>query len=485
MRWVAAALCALSPAAVDPPAPADVEAFPAYLWRLEHRDRPLPDALLAAAGGSHVERDGDAAWLVAAGAPFYVGHGPGRDDLHLERDALGVARVRAEFAATRDAAALVRTPCLSDPATRARLATTLAASLAPPDRARADFVSLGDEVSVTPWGDPLDLCRGPHCDAAFEAWLAAGEGARYGLGPGATRPPTDALLAAPDARRLGAWLAARAFQRAVLTDALTALAAAAREARPGLPVGLLGLVGETAYGGVDLEGVAGHVDVLEPYPVADAVERCASLRALGAGPRTVLATLFLGEHDAASLAARLAAFVDSPVDGVVVWCDRDLAERPGLASALAGGLEALRADRAAHPDRDRDPHGVALLHSDDSLAHAFLRDARADRTSWTARLAGHQERHGHHERRRRELLAELRAAGQRPGAVAVERIDAGVTARFPRLVALDLTVVSDDELARLDAHVAAGGELTVRGPFAALRPDGTRRPRADVPARLR
>ncbi|QDU67277.1 hypothetical protein [Engelhardtia mirabilis] len=465
-----------SPIEVPPP----VDAFPAYLWRLDHRDEPLPQQLLNATGGSHVERAGTAAWLVERGAPFYVGHGPGRNTLHPERDSLEVRFPLARFGATRDEGELVRTPCLSDPQTRADLRAALAASLAPDDRVAADFVSLGDEVSITPYGDPIDFCHSAHCDAAFQRWIAGGGGERYGLSPGARRCSTDALLSSPTPRKLGAWLGGRAFQRAVLSDLLLELAEHSRALRPGLAVGVLGLVGETAFGGVDLEAVAAALEVLEPYRVADAVERCASLRALGRGPATILETIFLDQQDPDSLRAHLRGLVGAPVDGVVVWCDRDLTSAPELRVVLEQELTSLRRARAAQPERDRDPRGVALLHSDDSLAHAFLREARGDRLGWTRRLAGLQEREGHHEVRRREALEQLRQAGEHPGSIPLDAVDGALVARFGRLVAVDLTVVSDAELDRLRAFVAAGGELEVRGPFAELRPDGTRRARSET-----
>lgn len=449
--------------------------FPAYLWRLEHQGRPLPERLLDLGLGANVERAEDAAWLVERDAPFYVGHAPGRNALHLDRDRLEVALERSAFTASRDVRASVRVPCLSDPDTLAGLLEQLEQSVSAPHRDRADFISLGDEVSITPWGDPAETCRHPACDRAFERWVVAGGGARYGVAPGAVRPATDALLSSPSPDRFGAWLAARAFQRQVLTDVLVSLAQRSRELRPEVPVGLLGAIGETAFGGVDLEGLGPHVQVLEPYRVADAVERCATLRALGRGPTTVLRTVFLDQLDPPGLAAELEGLLDAPVDGVVLWSDRVLAASDALTGALATGLERLRSDRGARPHRDRDPRGVAVIHSDDSLAHAFLREARGDRLSWIERLAGHQERHGSHESRRRELFDELRSNGANPGAVAIELVGSDLVERFPRLITLDLTVVSDGELAQLEVYRAAGGTLEHRGPFASHRPDGSAR----------
>ncbi|MEO0650885.1 MAG: hypothetical protein AAFZ65_09410 [Planctomycetota bacterium] len=457
----------------------EFDAFPAYLWRTEHLGRPLPAELLALTGGTDIPREDSAAWVLDGGGRFYLRHAPGRNALHLDREAPAQAEQLEDWRARRDPRALARRPCLSDPETAESLLAQLERSLALSDRGAADFVALGDEVSVTPWGDPLDLCRSPHCDAAWEAWLAE-EGARYGLAEGTSRPTTDAVLQHPTGARLAAWLAARAFQREVLASLLERLAERVEALRPGARIALLGLIGETAHGGVDLERVAPFLDVAEPYAVGDARERLATMRVLDGRPKTLLATVFLDRDPTpAQLAEQLAAYADSSVDGVVVWSDRELGARTELKAPLAAGLRALR--RGPRP-ADRDPRGSAWLASDDSLAHSWLRDARADGPAWWRRFAGYQERHGQFERRRRAWFEAARKRGEHPGAVDVGRVGLDLLPRFESLNASGLSVLSDEELAALDRYVQAGGQILVEPPFATLRPDGSRRAAGALPA---
>jgi hypothetical protein len=461
--------------------PAAFDAFPAYLYRLDGERGAGDEAALAVCGGTQLPGEADAAWVASLGLRHFLWQAAGRDALHLDRDSAGWTVALERWRETRDRNDLVREPCLADPATAAELEAKLERSLAPAARGGADFVALGDEIGLTPYGDPLDVCACEHCERHFQGWLEQA-GARYGLAPGDRRVGTDSLLSAADGALLGRWLATRAHGRALVAETVQRLAQRCAELRPGVPPAVLGLIGETAFGGVDLEALGTAVPVVEPYAVADAVERLATLRARGAGPRRLLATLFLDRPTSPDqLLAELRRLGSGPVDGIVVWSDRELATRPELLAALDAGLRELRAARGATPGLDRDPRGVAWLASDDNLALAFLRDARSSRGSWWRRLAGWQEQRGTMERARREWFAAARARGEDPGAISLEQVDGDLWPRFTRLVAVDLRVVADAELAGLQRFVDRGGTVELRGTFADLRPDGSKRPAAALP----
>ena len=452
--------------------------FPAWVWRQEHLGQPLPAELLEPFGGTEIPREASSDWVVEAGAHFYVRHAPGRDALHLDRDTPSFAAGQALWLRERDPRTLARSPCLSNPAVIAELRTRLERSLSVPGRELADFVALGDEVGITPWGDPLDLCRSEHCEKAWRSWRAD-NGSRFGLTPTSERPSTDEVLLDPTPELWATWLAARAFQREVLSTCLLELTQRARAVQPDVPVALLGLIGETAFGGVDLEPLLATVDVFEPYPVADALERVATARALTGRPHTILATVFVETLEVETVSSEIERLAGGPIDGVVLWSDRALSDDSGVKDALGASLTAVRERRRA---ADRDPRGVAWIASDDSLAHAWLGDARQARHDWWRLLAGHQERHGTYEKARTGWFEEQRAKGNSPGSIDISNVGAEVWPRFRKLAAIGLTVVTDDELEGLSAFVEAGGTIEVREPFATLRPDGSTRPRATRPA---
>ena len=262
--------------AVWPQAAPDVEpdpwdGFPVFVWRQRHSGRPLPEELVAPFGGTNVERDDEAGWARERGVRFYVGHAPGRNALHLDGGADWVERIDG-WIETRDEALLVRAPCLTDPDTRERLFANLERSLAARAGDHGLFLSLGDEIGLTPGGNPLDLCRSPTCEAAWRTYATE-------HGWPARSPTTDEVrvaLGEDDFTRLGPWLARRRFHREVLAALVGELAARARRLAPGTPVGLLGISGATAFGGVPVDPAP--VDVVEVYPLVEQRHRLATLR---------------------------------------------------------------------------------------------------------------------------------------------------------------------------------------------------------------
>ena len=204
--------------------------FHAFVWRSAWAGAEPPAALVAPLGGVNIERDEPAEWLAPNGWDFYVGHAPGRNDLYLTRDDPRWAERAAEWYERRDPALLERDPCLSDPATRMRLFDTLDLTIA---ARSADFglgLSLGDEVGLTPWGSPSDVCRSEHCEELWEAWCA-----RRGLEPGPA-PLTDAARVALEEDELGTvarWLARSRFHQDNVLALLAALSQHAAAATHG------------------------------------------------------------------------------------------------------------------------------------------------------------------------------------------------------------------------------------------------------------
>jgi len=452
------------------------DAFPAFVWRLDHDGMAPPKALLAPFGGTNVEGDEEAAWAFEQGLDVYVGRAAGWSELHLRREFSWYDALWTRWYEERDATLCVREPCLTDPATRARLFEHVEQTFAARDGRHGLFALLGDEVGLTPWGDPFDLCTSPTCRAAWRAYLEQ-HPLDPGLKSGAHRlPETDAVrLAFVDGNtaQLGAWLARRRFHQDVVLELLRDLATEARRRAPETELGLAGLVGRTAFGGVAFEELLDVLDVLEPYPVSDARELAFTLRT----SERILTTVFAHglEHATddrvrASIAAGSAWQVWEHWlrggDGVVLWSDRELARSTILHERLARAVADVRALRATLPHWRPTPSGIAVLHDGDSVALAWLRDALLDGPTWPRRFQGHQEEHGTRERELRAWLRLAEDVGLLPGALPLERVQPETAARFPVLIANHLSVLDETDRARLARFVEAGGTLLVSGPFA-------------------
>ncbi len=428
------------------------DSFPVFVWRQDYRGRALPHELAQPFGGTNVDR-GEAAPCDPP-LSFFVGHAPGRDDLHLRRTDSYLERFELWYA-TRDPRLLVREPCLLAEDTRARLFETLERSLGARDGNHGLGIALGDEVSLTPWGDPSDVCCCARCEAAWSAWSDERGYARRA-------PTTDAVrrsFADGDWSELGAWLARREFHQEGLTGLLEELAAATRTLAPGAPIGLLGMAGRSTFGGVAVERVLPFLDFVEVYPVDDARELFAALRT----DERSLATVFpeAGGPDASAWLAW--EHVLRGGDGLVLWSDRTLAADPALRARLAGAVVDLRAVRGRVGAFRPAVRGAAVVHSPASMALAWLRDALLDGPTWPRRLAGYQREHGTRERSLRAWLRLLEDAGALPGALPVDAIDAETVERFPLLVLAHVEVLSASHVEALERYLAAGGSVVVEG----------------------
>jgi hypothetical protein len=443
---------------------AGARAFEAYAWR----SAPEPEgarAVWAALGGVLVQRGEERASLRAAGLAVALFNGAGRDDLHLDRERPGFAEHWQRWYDTRDPALLVREPCLTDPATLERLASILEASLAAPGLESLDWLSLGDEVGLTPHGAPSDVCWSATCRAAWQRFLAGrseltdAERSAWAEPAASSTDRARAALAEGDFGALHPWLLRRQFQAAVVEGVLAGLVRQARARAPKLPLALLGMGAQSAFGTPRIErGLAGF-EVLEAYRESDARELLLTLR--GADSR-VLLTVF-----PTAAAPELAAWsiwehALRGGDGVVVWSDSDLAAAPELSARVTATLSAVRSLRA-QPGAAFAPRGVALVHDFESLCLDWLRDALLDGPTWPRRLSSHQLAHGTWESSAAGWLRLASDCGQAPGAVPLENVEAATAARFGVLVLSELSVLDEADFARLEDYVAAGGRLLVSG----------------------
>lgn len=78
---------------------------------------------------------------------------------------------RELYARTKDKKFLERTPCLDDPAVLKDLYDRVYASAKEKAPFNMDYYFVGDEGSLTSYGDEYDYCWGPHSLAGFREWL--------------------------------------------------------------------------------------------------------------------------------------------------------------------------------------------------------------------------------------------------------------------------------------------------------------------------
>jgi hypothetical protein len=245
-----------------------------------------------------------------------------------------------------------------------------------------------------------------------------------------------------------------------MQERLLDLSARAATLRAGLPRGLLGMIGRTAFGGVELERVLPGLEFAECYRVSDARELLFTLRAPN---QRVVQTLFYdSRHPATPVWYAWESWMRG-VDGFVIWSNRELEKHESYAANLERTVLRLRELKLALPEFRPQPRGVALVNDPNSIAFGWLLDAQLDGPTWPRRLQGWQENKGSRERSLRAWLRVLEDCGAMPGALPLAQVGAETVRRFPLLVLNHLRVLDSAQFARLLQYLEAGGTLAVRG----------------------
>lgn len=453
------------------------ERFPVFVWTTSAK----PVELVREFGGASVQRTADTAWLDEHELDWYVFNAAGRDDLHLERENQRYAERWQRWYDTRDPKLLVREPCTSDPAVRERLFALLDESLAARGGRTGLGVSLGDEIGLTPGGAPLDLCQCQHCEREWSEFKAA-----RGLAQDVKLADitTDATLSALDDGKtaaIGPWLLRREFHAQQWTDLVAELARRVRGKRPSTPIGLLGLSAQSAFGSLAIERVLPSLDFIECYRVGNARELAFTLRR---PKQRVVLTIFDDPRGPDFVAWQAWEHWMRGGDGLVIWSEKELVNKPALRERLARAVRDIRSVQAKVGRFLPQPQGVAVVHSQASVAASWLRDAEDDGKTWPRRYSSFQEEHGALETSRKRWFEFLEDLGTIPGALPLEHVDANTAQRFPLLVLDSLHVLDDQDFERLTRYTAAGGTLCVHGALGSTDSTGSRPTRPRL-ARLR
>ena len=173
-------------------------------------------------------------------------------------EALGYLTKKELYKRTGDTKFLRRTPSFSDPAFMEALADITRATARNKARYQMDYYFVGDEGSLTSYGDPVDFDWDPHALADFRRWLEGEYGTLGALNRewksnfkswGEVIPFTT-----EQARKTGnfaPWADHRTFMEAAFARAYQRVRDAVTEADPGARIALSGTQETNAYNGAD------------------------------------------------------------------------------------------------------------------------------------------------------------------------------------------------------------------------------------------
>ncbi|MHC4379041.1 MAG: hypothetical protein ACYS26_20780, partial [Planctomycetota bacterium] len=404
--------------------------------------------------------------VVAGDLRAYLGHAPGRAPLYLERE---------QVAAARDADGRLgpRPGALFDLQTWTDLRELALdhAGRSAAERGAWDFVSLGDELSFAPWGDPLEFAPNPAMQASFDRWRRDRGRSTWPL----ERATWRRALSTAAPADLAAFVDRRRFEREWFTARVGQLAEELRAQGVG-DLGVLGLYGSPPFGGLAIDALiapasGSPLEVSEPYPEGLARRRVASVPPAG---HRWLTTLFLDAEDPLrDPCVELWRTWAEGCDGYVIWNADRVRPPTARSKALLAELEALRALSGAGRWEWTGPEQVALLVDDDQLAFEWLAEARRRPAEGERRLGGWYEEHGRGPRLRRAWITALERIGLQPGVLRPEGLRSAPG--FVHLLAIEQTWLGASQATAVEQHLAAGGHLWLRGALGALDEGGLRR----------
>lgn len=464
-------------------APVTNAGFQWILWT-DSGATPERYAAIRALGFSGVPlaRGADPAPVVAAGLGYYLDQPLGKGVLEL-RDPQWQP-VREAYERTRDPAVLLRPGCLLQPGKLAEWSAAVAAEVRRVRGPGLRFIALADEASATRHDAPLDTCYCDPCLEAFRAWAQQRyqQLDRYNEAMG-TRHATWAEVAPLTTdqvrrRELGDTVLPRQLQpfaahrnavAAQYASTLAALAAAARAAAPGVPVGCTGVPVPAAFGGNEPARLAAAFGVVEPYPAGGNLELWQSCRAPGSQLWTTLFAPDPGSPAAALpldgwLRARCVEIAKDGMAGAVVWNDAAVLAADGSRSAYGAALQQVAASLAQELDACAGavpvPPACWLVESQPSVQAWWMLDSARDGMTWPRRLASHEGRHSTSQAARAGWSRLLQDLGLQPHFVVAEGLAERLLQERPRCLILPAVIALDDRVVQaIVNYVRDGGTL--------------------------
>lgn len=438
--------------------------------------------------------DADASAFVKAGMPYYVENIVGKGlCLKYNSPVTNWSAFVNGWMKTRDEASLVRPYSLDDPEWNAWAQGRMRSVLRGHKANAPVLADIRDELSTTISANPFDYDFSPQSLAGFRVWLKtqyAGLAelnhewetdfpswedvrpfttdqikARMVTGERLPQKPPDwskvkqvrfdpvGAAKHPTNWNFSPWCDFRSYMDTSLARALSGLRKAAREADPGLPVGIEGTQMPHAFGGYDLWQLSQSVDWMEPYDVANAREILGSFM-----PRAPFVTTVF-EKDTEHAMRRLWHLLLLGDQGCVVWWSEDCVDLSKddcpltpKARALAPALKEMTSPLARlfmKAERESDP--IAIHYSQASIQCAWLLESAADGQSWPRRFSSYESGHNRHAAVRNGWLKLLQDAGYSPRFVSSEQIEDGELERgwFQALVLPDSLALSGGEYERI------------------------------------
>lgn len=427
-------------------------------------------------------RGADPAPVVAAGLGYYLDQPLGKGVLELRDEQW--QPVREAYERTRDPAVLLRPGCLQQPGKLLEWSDALAAEVRRVAGPGLRFIALADEASATRHDAPLDTCHCPACLAAFRRWAqqryrkleAYNElmGTRCGSWEEVVPMTTDQVRR----RELGDTVLPRQLQpfaahRRIVAEqyaaALAVLAAAARAAAPGVPVGCTGVPVPAAFGGNEPARLAAVMGIVEPYPAGGNLELWRSLRAPGT---QLFTTLFAPKPDSPEallplesyLRARCVEMAKDGMAGAVVWNDAAVFAEDGSRSAFGVAWQRAAASLATELDACAGavpvPPSCWLVESQPAVQAWWMLDSARDGMTWPRRLASYEGKHSTSQAARAGWSRLLQDLGLQPHFVAAEGLAERLLQERPRCLILPAAIALDDVVVQaISNYVRDGGTL--------------------------
>ncbi len=380
----------------------------AYLWMLEP---PRKDTRLLAAfrqlGITSVNVSGlaDSTWEGENSLPFYVGFVAPKKVLQIPRREWEATRATADK--HRHLQGSIRPHCLHDPTTLKTVLSHIDAVLQKSVPNRPVALSLGDEISLTLRGAPLDVCWSPEVEERFRSFAirkyGSWEGARQHWG--AEEGDSSCFLTAEIRQRefirsparwnFSPWSDRRDFMDQTMADLLRTLVSRVSRKAPLVPCGITGLGAPDVFGGFDPTRIFKELSFAEPYDIGGSRELARSFMRKGS---VTVRTLFKDQRDWRFNQHELWDYFLRGDAGAILWSAKEYfpqrrANRPspwGL--RLSTTLKKLAAQPAsvylnATPSQPQ----IAIVESHPSNRLHWMLDSREDGPSWVNRLPSYEK----------------------------------------------------------------------------------------------